>query len=323
MENDRSILIYADPFVNKMFLVIVDAHSKCPEVIQMSFTMSLNTIEALQALVARYMDYQNVQIVSDNGAQFTSQEFSDFVQANGIKHIRSAPYYPCTNGWADRTICANIKKEQDWPSFYCHTAQLHMLPLTSHRANCSCKEKYVHDLISSNQAQRERCLTSRWNKNSNMTNMLNRGCSLLVKQVMVKDIRTNGTLLPCRKHRTTDRTSITKWTLEMARYFVDILTTYAIELILFPTPSHHHNSHDQQDFEDTAAHDDLQDFEVVPEQSTDPPPIPPDEAPSIRRLDSILKEIATVPIDMAGRVYTNMGRKCGTFTILVSACHFY
>ena len=70
-----------------MFLV---AHSKWPEVIQMSSTTSQNTIKALQALFARYGLPE--QIVSDNGAQFTSQEFSDFVQANGIRHIRSAPY---------------------------------------------------------------------------------------------------------------------------------------------------------------------------------------------------------------------------------------
>ncbi len=90
---------YAGPFLNKMFLVVVDAHSKWPEVIQMSSTTSQNTIEALQALFARYGLPE--QIVSDNGAQFTSQEFSDFVQANGIKHIRSAPYHPSTNGQAE------------------------------------------------------------------------------------------------------------------------------------------------------------------------------------------------------------------------------
>ena len=63
---------------------------------------SQNTIEALQALFARYGLPE--QIVSDNGAQFTSQEFSDFVQANGIRHIRSAPYHPSTNGQAERFV---------------------------------------------------------------------------------------------------------------------------------------------------------------------------------------------------------------------------
>lgn len=42
------------------------------------------------------------QIVSDNGPHFTSQEFADFMDMNGIRHIASAPYQPRTNGLAER-----------------------------------------------------------------------------------------------------------------------------------------------------------------------------------------------------------------------------
>ena len=41
------------------------------------------------------------QIVSDNGAQFTLANFSELLKQNGIKHIRSAPYYSATNGEAE------------------------------------------------------------------------------------------------------------------------------------------------------------------------------------------------------------------------------
>ena len=42
------------------------------------------------------------QLVSDNGPQFVSTEFSEFLRLNGIKHFRSAPYHPATNGqWRD------------------------------------------------------------------------------------------------------------------------------------------------------------------------------------------------------------------------------
>ena len=44
------------------------------------------------------------QIVSDNSAQFTSIEFNSFVTSNFIRHIRSAPFHPATNGLAERFV---------------------------------------------------------------------------------------------------------------------------------------------------------------------------------------------------------------------------
>ena len=41
---------FAGPFLNKMFLIVVDSHSKWPEVIQMTSTSAAKTIEVLQSL---------------------------------------------------------------------------------------------------------------------------------------------------------------------------------------------------------------------------------------------------------------------------------
>ena len=93
---------YAGPFRGKMFLVVVDAHSKWPEVSMMTSSTSQQTIDALRSLFSRYGLPE--QLVSDNGTQFTSAEFTQFLKANGIKHIRSAPYHPSSNGLAERFV---------------------------------------------------------------------------------------------------------------------------------------------------------------------------------------------------------------------------
>ena len=93
---------FAGPFKGKMFFIVVDGHSKWPEVIEMKSTTSEKTIEILRQLFACYGLPE--QLVSDNGTQFTSDEFARFTKANGIKHIRTTPYHPSSNGLAERFV---------------------------------------------------------------------------------------------------------------------------------------------------------------------------------------------------------------------------
>ena len=85
-----------------MFLIIMDAHSKWPEVIVMHSTTSQTTIETLRILFSHYGLQE--QVIPDNGPQFTSDEFAQFMQDNGIKHILCAPYHPAANGLAERFV---------------------------------------------------------------------------------------------------------------------------------------------------------------------------------------------------------------------------
>ncbi len=85
-----------------MYLVLVDAHSKWMEVQIMKNITSSKTIEILRLIFATHGLPQ--KIVTDNGPSFVSDEFSQFLSVNGIKHIKSAPYYPSTNGLAERAV---------------------------------------------------------------------------------------------------------------------------------------------------------------------------------------------------------------------------
>ena len=69
-----------------MYFVVIDAHSKWPEIYEMSQTTSARTIAVLRHLFASYGLPE--QVVSDNGPQFVSDEFAQFLKANGVKHVR-------------------------------------------------------------------------------------------------------------------------------------------------------------------------------------------------------------------------------------------
>ena len=98
----RIHLDFAGPVRGKMLLVVVDAHSKWPEVFPMVSTTAPATIRVLRSLFATYGLPR--QVVSDNGPQFISEEFKQFLASNGVKHIKSSLYHPSTNGAAEQFI---------------------------------------------------------------------------------------------------------------------------------------------------------------------------------------------------------------------------
>ena len=88
------------------FLVVVDAHSKWPEVRVMHSTTTQHTIEVLSEIFAIH-GLPRV-LVTDNGPQFTAKEFAEFLKTNCIVHRTSAPYHPATNGLAENMV-KNVK----------------------------------------------------------------------------------------------------------------------------------------------------------------------------------------------------------------------
>ena len=95
-------LDYVGPFLGKMFLIVMDAHSKWMEAFPMDTSTSSATIEKLRIAFATHGLPEIV--VTDNGSNFASKEFEDFLKQNGIRHIRTAPYHPASNGLAERAV---------------------------------------------------------------------------------------------------------------------------------------------------------------------------------------------------------------------------
>ena len=88
---ERIHIDFCCPFRNHMYLIVLDAYSKWPEVIRMSSSTSTSeTTKVLLSLFSRHGLPD--KLVSDNGPQFTSDEFREFMSNCGILHIKTAPF---------------------------------------------------------------------------------------------------------------------------------------------------------------------------------------------------------------------------------------
>lgn len=105
---------FAGPFLGSMFLLVVDSHSKWPEVIPMKTTTAEKTITVMRKMFSRYGLPHTV--VSDNGPQFVAHEFKEFLKKNNVELIKSAVKHPASNGEVERfvqTFKQSMKKSQN------------------------------------------------------------------------------------------------------------------------------------------------------------------------------------------------------------------
>ncbi|XP_015280718.1 PREDICTED: uncharacterized protein K02A2.6-like [Gekko japonicus] len=95
----RLHLDFAGPFQGQLFFILVDSYSKWLEVVPITSTSSKAAIRAMWRIFRTQGIHDT--LVTDNGIAFTSSEFQDFTRYYGIRHVRSAPFHPATNGQAE------------------------------------------------------------------------------------------------------------------------------------------------------------------------------------------------------------------------------
>ena len=98
---DRIHIDYFE-YNNSNFLLMVDSHSKWLEVEEIKKCDSYRTISCLRKWFSRYGLPK--QLISDNGPQFISREYKDFMEQCGINHLQTAAYHQSSNGQAERFV---------------------------------------------------------------------------------------------------------------------------------------------------------------------------------------------------------------------------
>jgi transposase InsO family protein len=86
----------------KDYLIVVDYYSRYFEVTHLSTTTSKYIVKQMKSIFSRFGIPEKV--VSDNGPQYSSSEFTKFASDNGFRHDTSSPKYPQSNGLAERTV---------------------------------------------------------------------------------------------------------------------------------------------------------------------------------------------------------------------------
>ena len=96
------------------YLLVVDYFSRFPEVIKLTSATSASVITMLKSIFSCHGIPEVVR--SDNGPQYTSNEFTQFAQEYGFRQVMSSPYYPQSNSAVERmvqTVKGMLKKSSD------------------------------------------------------------------------------------------------------------------------------------------------------------------------------------------------------------------
>lgn len=84
------------------YLLVVDYFSRYIEIARLNRPTTTEVVTHLKSIFARHGIPET--LISDNGPQYASREFAEFAQDYKFEHRTSSPYFPQSNGEAERAV---------------------------------------------------------------------------------------------------------------------------------------------------------------------------------------------------------------------------
>jgi len=81
---------------------ILDGYSRYVVHEEIRESMTEADVEVIIQRAREKFPGENPRIISDNGPQFIARGFKEFIRISGMTHVRTAPYYPQSNGKVER-----------------------------------------------------------------------------------------------------------------------------------------------------------------------------------------------------------------------------
>jgi transposase InsO family protein len=81
---------------------LLDGYSRYVVHWEIRETMTEADVETIMQRAREHFPEARPRIISDNGPQFIARDFKEFIRICGMTHVRTAPYYPQSNGKIER-----------------------------------------------------------------------------------------------------------------------------------------------------------------------------------------------------------------------------
>ena len=92
------------------FCSLLDGYSRFLTHWEIRPAMKESDIEVIIERAKEKFPAARPRIISDNGPQFISRDFKEFIRLSGMTHVRTSPYYPQSNGKIER-FHQSLKRE--------------------------------------------------------------------------------------------------------------------------------------------------------------------------------------------------------------------